>query len=710
MFQSTLQQNSFSILIHNTYIDKIKFACFVGLGKVVKAVKVVKVVNVNVIVKFTIRIVRVIKVAVIFDGFVAGFVDIVAIVVVIVVVYMIVYRIQDRLQDHLQDRLQDRLQDWNRPCRLTSRKKFLQCFANTFTVFNVSQPDLSIASANYSSLSYPSIKNSDCLECDSHMHPFLRCSMSVHFHKNRADVPLGLKQTYTSRKGKIDLIFITIRSLLDRIKQALFVKKLLFIDNWNSKIYNNLNLPTYNANVNINDMIIIGDGYWRIILLRSGNVERNLGPESMALVTLNCRGLKKESKLKQLINRIYKTHSSNENLIVALQETHLEYNNLKYVWGGSHIFTAGTGNQGGCITLLSSNIKVINQIDIGNEAHIALIEVINRNTTNQIILTNIHAPCAHNSKKIDYFKSVREGIDNIQLGNDLDVIILGDFNTAMCNKDRINTIYSNSEKKIANQIFTMFDDLQITDCWVNGKTDMTWRHGDKMSKIDRIWWSPGVTKANFITKTDWTYTDSDHAAVIVTFKTESTNRKERVTRLDTRFMSNVQLKHKFMCEVKNRYDQLESTNMNPHQKLEYLKMTIRSVALEIAAGEKKESDRRQQELKENINFWQKAFENSKSDEYKSLAIAELNTLIAERDSFLETRGEYLSRRVKTKWYHESEKSSKYFLNIQRAKSRVTQMNSLLINGDEITETYKINNEVETFYKSLYEKGDSKLGN
>ena len=38
------------------------------------------------------------------------------------------------------------------------------------------------------------------------------------------------------------------------------------------------------------------------------------------------------------------------------------------------------------------------------------------------------------------------------------------------------------------------------------------------------------------------------------------------------------------------------------------------------------------------------------------------------------------------------------------------MNSLLINGDEITETDKINNEVETFYKSLYEKGDSKLGN
>ena len=96
-------------------------------------------------------------------------------------------------------------------------------------------------------------------------------------------------------------------------------------------------------------------------------------------------------------------------------------------------------------------MKVINQIDIGNEAHIALIEVINRNVTNQIIVTNIHAPCAHNSKKLDYFKSVGEGIDNIQLGNDLDVIILGDFNTAMGNHDRINTTYSNTEKRLLNK-------------------------------------------------------------------------------------------------------------------------------------------------------------------------------------------------------------------------------------------------------------------
>ena len=175
-------------------------------------------------------------------------------------------------------------------------------------------------------------------------------------------------------------------------------------------------------------------------------------------------------------------------------------------------------------------------------------------------------------------------------------------------------------------------------------------------------------------------------------------------------MTNVLLKHKFLCAIRDRMKQLDESNMNPHQKLEYLKMTIRLVALEIAAEVKKDAEREQQRLKEGISFWQNAFINAKSSEYKSLADTNLNELMAERDKYLEERGEYLSKRVKTKWYQESEKSTKYFLNMQRAKTNKCEMNKLIINGVELTDPNSINNEVETFYRSLYEKGDSKIAN
>ena len=75
---------------------------------------------------------------------------------------------------------------------------------NTHNLFNfqVFKFCLSIASANCSRLSNLSIKNSAYRICDSHMHLFLRCSMPVYFPKNRAEVPPGLKQKYTSREGK----------------------------------------------------------------------------------------------------------------------------------------------------------------------------------------------------------------------------------------------------------------------------------------------------------------------------------------------------------------------------------------------------------------------------------------------------------------------------------------------------------------------------
>ena len=73
----------------------------------------------------------------------------------------------------------------------------------------------------------------------------------------------------------------------------------------------------------------------RILLRQSGDIESNPGPNTMGsltLTTLNVRGLKKESKLKQLLNRLHKQSNQNSSVIITLQETHLEHNNLKYTW------------------------------------------------------------------------------------------------------------------------------------------------------------------------------------------------------------------------------------------------------------------------------------------------------------------------------------------------------------------------------------------
>ena len=165
------------------------------------------------------------------------------------------------------------------------------------------------------------------------------------------------------------------------------------------------------------------------LLLLSGDVEKNPGPE-VTLVTQNCRGLKKETKFRQLLNSLYKTHRSNTNVIIALQETHLDKSNLKYQWKGPHIITPGNGYQGGCITLLGENMEVVEYFDIDSEAHVAKINILESTHISTVIVANVHAPCPHNQQKVLFFKKIRDIAEAIQAKeeNDCKLIILGDFN------------------------------------------------------------------------------------------------------------------------------------------------------------------------------------------------------------------------------------------------------------------------------------------
>ena len=96
---------------------------------------------------------------------------------------------------------------------------------------------------------------------------------------------------------------------------------------------------------------------------------------------------------------------------------------------------------------------------------------------------------------------------------------MGDFNTTFWPSERINTSRGRRESEIATKIREIFGDLDLVDCWGQYDNTMTWKHGNKMSRIDRVqWtWSLGESlKHNVVV--DWTVTSSDHATVIVELK------------------------------------------------------------------------------------------------------------------------------------------------------------------------------------------------
>jgi hypothetical protein len=75
------------------------------------------------------------------------------------------------------------------------------------------------------------------------------------------------------------------------------------------------------------------------------------------------------------------------------------------------------------------------------------------------------------------------------------------------------------------------------------------------------------------TLTDWSLTSSDHAAVIVEMKMRQTERcnNVKVVRVDARFMDNIILRDLFLKNLTDRLNQLNEVNLDPHQRLEFLK-------------------------------------------------------------------------------------------------------------------------------------------
>ena len=496
------------------------------------------------------------------------------------------------------------------------------------------------------------------------------------------------------------------KDLVNQIKLLKNGLKNFIVRKYSSSYKSILRIERLNACKIINPLVM-----WLLLLL-SGDVESNPGPGDITLISQNCRGLKCKDKLKQILCRANNIRGSSK--IVALQETHLESSYLKYSWPGNTAITPSSGAKGGIITLLSGDINILDQIDIDNEAQILFTEMINNKDATPLIIVNLHSPCAHDQLKIDFFKKVKTQIDILmQDHGQSEILIMGDFNTTFWPSERINTNRGKREVIAAKCLVRMFEDLNITDCWNKFDNTMTWRHGDKMSRLDRIQWSQGLNSdyGAVEIKTDWTLTTSDHAAVIVRLqKNTKAPNHSIITRIDTSFINNIKLRSEFVKELDKRMSQIKETNLDPHGRLEFLKMTIRSIAIDIATNYKKEMEAEFKEIQSGIAFWQKTFENSLDSIYRDIAIENLDNLMAKRNKYLNERGKYLSERSKSKWYQEGERSTKYFLNLNKAKNNRNEMSDLIIDGNNVKDKTSINRHVEQFYKNLYEKGDKCLIN
>ena len=191
---------------------------------------------------------------------------------------------------------------------------------------------------------------------------------------------------------------------------------------------------------------------------------------------------------------------------------------------------------------------------------------------------------------------------------------------------------------------------------------------------------------------------SDHSPVMISVKSASNQFKKGPSYW--KFNNSLIGNETFCNNLEQKIETLktELSSIEPQMKWELLKFEIRQFSVKFS--KKLARDKRENQAKwENVV---RNYETKSSDEH---GLSE-NDYISAKDSLEnlqnhKTAGFIL--RSKTKWFEEGEKSSKFFLNLEKKKS-IQNTIQVLIDNDKIsTDENEISNIIKCFYKKLFEK-------
>ena len=299
------------------------------------------------------------------------------------------------------------------------------------------------------------------------------------------------------------------------------------------------------------------------------------GPNSFKVVTYNCNGLGNTNKLKRVL---LKSGKIVENYgIVCLQETHIVNTDyLKIAWKNNFVSNCKTTNAAGVIILFHKQLKLTDKyVDNEGRLIIAVIEDEER----KIIVSNSYFPNDH-KEGIKFAEKLYLQILEKQVNHPEHITICtGDYNVCMTNKDLLNRNSMKSEQTLAANLRENNKLAKMTDAYraVHQEDGFTWQRGNCYSRLDHIFVSECIKARIKSATTNWSFDKSDHAAVEVEILEE--NQIERgpgIVKINTRLLEDPKTTSQLELEIKQMMSQCDE-GWNPHTKLEFLKVAIRSV-------------------------------------------------------------------------------------------------------------------------------------
>ena len=517
--------------------------------------------------------------------------------------------------------------------------------------------------------------------------------------------------------------FVNVTKLLNLIRDLVITKlrydtlsrsivELRNQQNWNQIsqffLQNDLNnflrlLPVAISNAKMTSLTIYLD------LLRQ-NVESNPGmpvkSETFSILTYNCNGLGERKKLRRIIHKIKPIVEKGG--IVLLQETHIiDTTYLKSLWNNNLESNCIKSNSAGVITLFNKNLEIIESHKDKDGRELILVL---KNDNNKLIISNSYLPNDH-KLSIPVIESIYLKILELQHKfPDYLTVAAGDYNVCINDSDSMNRNKTKMEINLAESIISNNKITNLVDAYrsLHKVGGFTWNRGIIYSRLDYVFVSTSliknITKASY----DWSFESSDHAAVRIDFSLDETPIKgPGIIKVNTRILENPKVVKQIEKEISSMMEQAQP-DWNPHTKLEFLKVTIRSVFsskvseirkyLNTEVLELEDEINQLEDLKLNIigkNVNHQTTQNILNVEKAILGLK--RNLLNKRNKFSEVQ----TFRSKAQWFEYGEKSNKFFLNLNKCKQNQKLISKIKDNDNIYKGQEEVSKGVRDFYKSLY---------
>jgi hypothetical protein len=443
------------------------------------------------------------------------------------------------------------------------------------------------------------------------------------------------------------------------------------------------------------------------LLALHGDIESNPGPKGKLLIgSYNVSGCKKYKKLKRIMTWLFKLKTkSTDRFIYSLQETYVTKNEESLVnalWREGIVISPSLGRARGVITVFSNNL-FDNILFTSGSADGRLTIVVGQYNDQVDMFVSIYSP--NSGKNAEFYTSFFAKVNNIGSRFKVDnIFITGDFNLVLQDSPGLRA-QSSYEKKLSNLIQSEMK-LMNLKC-ANNPDIFTWNRGSKFSTLDYIFIPQHMADTSPIFRSTFAIDKSDHAAIQISLSFEL-DKGRGMFKPNLAFLDNIDMRSLFESEL---FITLSNTNpeWDPHMKLEYAKVMIRSKASEYSLKFNRRTEDKHDSLiaekNKLLDIKKQILDNPCHMLTNYLSVNDIDNdlfrIENELEKVLNDKTKLLAAKSRIKWLELGEKSNKYFLNLNKSFHNSSYFKSFMVNNNEVFDTQSKISAVYDFYSTLY---------